>query len=47
MEKSATITITAPPQTSPIQNYELTVNGSAVIEGRRTTMKVLLNVPDH
>lgn len=45
-EKSATITITAPPQTSPIQNYELTLNGSAVIEGRRTTMKVLLNVPD-
>ena len=46
MEKSAALTITAPPQTSPIQNYEITVNGSAVIEGRRATMKILLSVPD-
>ena len=46
MEKSATLTSTAPPQTSPIQNHEITLNESAVIEGRRATTKILLSVPD-
>ncbi len=45
-EKSATLTITAPLQSSVIQDYELTIAVSAVIEGRRLPLKILLSVPN-
>ncbi len=46
MERSATLTITAGAQASVIQEYELTIAASAVIEGRRLSLKLLLSVPN-
>jgi len=46
MERSASLNILATPGGSALRDYETTVTGSAMIEGKRVAIKILLSIPN-